>query len=62
MATHFIILAQEIQWTEEPDCYSPWGRKELDTTEGLNNKQKNVFLCQDHLVSLRFSKYRKAWI
>ena len=23
----------EIQWTEEPGGYSPWDRKELDTTE-----------------------------
>ena len=22
-------------------CYSPWGCKELDTTEGLNNNSKN---------------------
>ena len=33
MATHFRILAWEIPWTEELACYSPWGRKELDTTE-----------------------------
>ena len=24
-----------IQGTEEPGSYSPWGRKELDMTEGL---------------------------
>ena len=23
----------EVQWTEEPGGYSPWDRKELDTTE-----------------------------
>ena len=23
-------------------CYSPWGHKESDTTERLNNKEKNV--------------------
>ena len=34
MATHSCILAWEIPWTEEPDgLHSPWGRKELDTTE-----------------------------
>ena len=32
MATHSIILAWRIPWAEEPSC-SPWGRKELDTTE-----------------------------
>ena len=33
MATHSSILAWRIQWTEEPGGYSPWGCKELDTTE-----------------------------
>ena len=32
-ATHASILAWRIPWTEGPGCYSPWGRKELDTTE-----------------------------
>ena len=42
MATHSSILACRISWTEEPDelfsvtNYSPWGRTEPDTTEGLN--------------------------
>ena len=31
------ILAWKIPWTEEPGVgYSPWGRKELDTTERLH--------------------------
>ena len=33
MATHSGILAWRIPWTEEPSGYSPWGHKELDTTE-----------------------------
>ena len=33
MATHSSILAWEIPRTEEPAGYSPWGRKESDTTE-----------------------------
>ena len=34
MATHFSILAWKIPRTEEPGrLYSPWGRKESDTTE-----------------------------
>ena len=34
MATHSSILAWKILWTEDPEgLYSPWGRKELDTTE-----------------------------
>ena len=33
MATHSSVLAWRIPWTEEPGGYSPWGRKESDTTE-----------------------------
>ena len=34
MATHSRILAWKILWTEELGrLYSPWGHKELDTTE-----------------------------
>ena len=35
MATHPSILAWKIPWMEEPG--SPWGRKELDMTEGLHS-------------------------
>ena len=34
MAIHSSTLAWKIPWTEEPGrLYSPWGRKELDTTD-----------------------------
>ena len=33
IATHSSILAWRTPWTEESMGYSPWGRKELDTTE-----------------------------
>ena len=33
MATHSSILAWRIPWTQEPGGQSPWGCKELDTTE-----------------------------
>ena len=33
MATHSSILAWRIPWTEEPGGHSPWGHRELDTTE-----------------------------
>ena len=33
MATHSSNLAWRIPWTEEVVGYSPWGRKESDTTE-----------------------------
>ena len=36
MATHSSILAWRTPWTEEPDGYSPWGYKELDTIEQLS--------------------------
>ena len=35
MATHSSTFAQKIPWTEEPVGYSPWGRRELDTTEPI---------------------------
>ena len=34
-ATHSSTLAWKILWREEPGGYSPWGGKELDTTERL---------------------------
>ena len=36
MATHSSTLAWKFPWTEKPGGYSPWGRKELDTTERLH--------------------------
>ena len=38
MATHSIILAWRTPWTEEPGGWSPWGCKELDTTERLTHQ------------------------
>ena len=32
-ATHTSICSWKIPWMEEPIGYSPWGRKESDTTE-----------------------------
>jgi len=39
MATHSSILAWRIPWAEELTGYSPWGRKESDTTERLSHIQ-----------------------
>ena len=37
MATHSSILDWRIPWTEKPGrLHSPWGRKELNTNEGLS--------------------------
>ena len=44
MATHSSTFAQKIPWTEEPVGYSPWGRKESDTTERFH------FTSLDHQV------------
>ena len=38
MAIHSIILAWRIPWTEKPGrLYSPWGRKQWNTTEQLTS-------------------------
>ena len=36
MAIHSSTLAWKIPWMEEPEGYSPWGRKESDMTERLH--------------------------
>ena len=41
MATHSGILAWETHGQRSLVGYSPWGRKELDTTERLNNNNNN---------------------
>ena len=35
MTTHFSTLAWRVPRTQEPEGYSPWGHKELDTTDRL---------------------------
>ena len=37
IATHSSIIAWEIPWTEEPGSLHPYGHRELDTTQQLNN-------------------------
>ena len=44
MATHSSILVWEIPWTEEPG--NPWGRKESDMTEQLNNSNNKINYVQ----------------
>ena len=36
IGTHSSTLAWRIPWREEPGGYSPWGRKESDTTGQLH--------------------------
>ena len=47
--THFSIFAWKIPWTEEPIVYSPWGHKELDTTQQLRMHACSL-LCKRHLL------------
>ena len=47
MAIHSSILAWRIPWTEEPGgLYSPWGRKESDTTEPLSLSFVCMYVCE----------------
>ena len=47
MATHSSILAWEIPWTD-----SPWGHKELNTTERLTHTE---------IISIESFLYAKKW-
>ena len=42
-ATHSSILAWGIPWTEGQAGYCPWGHKEVDMTEQLNNNNNMSF-------------------
>ena len=51
MATHSNILTWRSPWTEEPgELYSPWGRRELDMTEQLNDNM--ISLTHDLFESI----------
>ena len=55
--THSIILAWRIPWTEESLVdYSPWGHKELDTTEWLT-----LSLSYQNLTNRSFIKVIFKW-
>ena len=54
MATHSSILAGAIPWIEEPGGFSPWGCKELDTTERLSTHTRKK--------RVTFPIPRKEWI
>ena len=49
-----VFLPGESPWTEEPGGYSPWGHKELDTTERLSTGDiwKDVFYIFSFVVCL----------
>ena len=56
MVMHSSILAWEIPRTEEPTCYTPWGRKESDMTERLNchHSPIDVLTLPSHFDYLTF--------
>ena len=55
MATHSNILAWKIPWTEEPHgLYSPWGCKESDTTQQLNNDNNSPSTSNNTQVTWYF--------
>ena len=51
MAPHSSTLAWKIPWTKDLVGYSPWGRKELDTTERLQFQYKYPERKQTNLGS-----------
>ena len=62
-STDLSILAWRIPWTEEPGRYSPWGRKESDTTEWLNNnsfKCSHILRCISHFWQVRAWTYKSG--
>ena len=61
-ATPSSILAWEIPWTEEPGVYSPWGRKESDTTERLNNSGGISEAHRNQLQELPVVKAQAIWV
>ena len=54
MATYSNILAWRIPWTEELAGYSPWDRKELDTTERLTQTHTHIYPLSGKKASFYF--------
>ena len=52
MTTHSSILAWRIPWTENLVGYSPWGHKESDTTEVM--EQQHVARRVPHLEIFKY--------
>ena len=49
LTTHSGILAWEIQWTEEPGGYNPWGRKRIG--HDLETKQQPHTYTHTHILA-----------
>ena len=62
MATHSSIPAWRIPWTEEPgSLYSPWGHKELDTTELLHFTWETCVRNHGAEINMDLFSYFKAY-
>ena len=59
MATNSSILAWRIPWTEGPGGCSPWGHKESNMTEQLNNNSNYHIYCLETISLLSKSKWKK---
>ena len=55
MTTHSSVLAWEIPWQRSLAGYSPWGHKELGTTEQLNNNKSSEIGSDSSLHSFKSS-------
>ena len=58
MTTHSSIVAWRISWTEELGGLSPWGRKELDTTEAMQWLQNDTNRIVSKLCGLTGSVWK----
>ena len=48
MTTHSSILAWESPWTEEPEGYSPWGRKRVRHNWATKQQtQQQKIVCKE---------------
>ena len=51
MATQSSILVREFHGQRSLACYSPWGRKESDTTEQLTTSiYMYIYIYMDHIL------------
>ena len=51
-----VFLPEESPWTEEAVGYSPWGCKELDTTDYVQQSPSNSVLCSLNPIMLIVQK------
>ena len=58
MAPHSSILAWKIPWMEEPGGRSPWGRKEMDTTEATEHAHTHMHWIDD-ISGFKRREYQK---